>query len=138
MSLYDIAYDGDLKRVEEMLNKGGDPDLSVMGASARQDELRIEHGEEKLEIEYGDDAKGLKKAMGAALRSNPEHFDLYKRLQSIVNLSLERGACFLFSFQQKGPSREASTKKNSFFSRVKMTKGPGDIAKGSFKNMGNK
>ncbi len=53
--------------------------------------------------------------------------------KEIANLAIEYGACMLFGFTQPKSNTHTSDKVNSFFTRVSMLKGPGDVVKGSFK-----
>lgn len=53
--------------------------------------------------------------------------------REILNWAFDNGACLLFSFYQPKNNVEYERTHNHFFSRVSMLKGPGDVAKGSFK-----
>jgi len=131
-SVYDLAYAGDEMAVIKRLARGDDPNMVAMGSSTRQDELRAQCGEAKLQDEHAGDPKAFKLALRAELQRDPEMFVLYKRLQRIVDCSLNAGASFLWTIQQSQVSRDSHEKPDSFFTRVSMRKGPGDVKKGSF------
>ena len=70
--------------------------------------------------------------INCAIMGPPEanRTDGHKR---VLGYAFDHGACLLFSFTQ--PERGYTLEKsgNSFFSRVSMLRGPGDVSKGSFK-----
>lgn len=57
-----------------------------------------------------------------------------KECVEIMSWALDNKACYLFGFTQPEKTYTLDKSNNSFFSRVSMLKGPGDVAKGSFKS----
>lgn len=53
--------------------------------------------------------------------------------KKILAYAFDNKACILFSFKQPESNIQYDRSSNSFFSRVSMLRGPGDVAKGSFK-----
>lgn len=128
---FQAGYDGNLDLVKSAVKGGADVNLGSMAASKRQDEIREKHGESKLENEHPNDPKLIKKLLGESIKSDPTDFAVYKDVTQVVEWSLQNGACLLFTFVQKA-TNQASGQSNSFFSRVSMLRGPGDVPKGSF------
>lgn len=133
---FQAGYEGKLDMVKAFVKDGADINLGSMGASKRQDEIREKHGESKLEMEHLNDPKLIKKLLAESIKSDPTDFAVYKDATQVVEWSLQNGACLLFTFVQK-ESKQTSAQTNSFFSRVSMLRGPGDVPKGSFGQRAN-
>ena len=56
--------------------------------------------------------------------------------KEIYQYSLENGACILFGCRDPVDQqhKDTQTKPNSFFTRISMLKGPGEVAKGTFRS----
>lgn len=135
MDIFALAYQGKFDELKQMTSY--DPNLVAMGASKRQDEIKEKHGESKWKEEFGDDRKQVDKALKDSIMRDPEDLSLYKKLDGLIQWSLQQGACLLFTFVQPDPSSTPYGKGSSFFTRVKMLSGPGDVKKGSFAGLNN-
>ena len=119
-TVYNTAYDEKFVEMKEAVQNGSDPDLAIMGICSKQTEL-LKGAVEPVEI----------KAVYATLTDKEKA--RVKALEKNLWWSVGEGACLLWGIQQKDGTRRDDTKGNSFFSRVSMRKGPGDVARGTFK-----
>lgn len=117
--VWDMAYQGDLEGLKSLSLTQDDADMAIMGASSASFELL-------KGAQFPEEIKTILPTLDEKTRKQA------KVLSDIVWYGVSQGGCLLWSIQQT-EAKGGETKQNSFFSRVSMRKGPGDIQKGSFK-----
>lgn len=118
-AIWDMAYCGDFTNLKSVCKSVNDFNMAIMGSSSASFDI----------LKGCQTYEEIKKIV-------PTLDDISKKrakiLDQIVRYYVSEGGSLLWSIQAKR-TNEYDTKLNSFFIRVSMRKGPGDISKGSFK-----
>lgn len=119
-TVYNTAYEEKFVEMKQAVENGASADMAIMGICSKQTEL----------LKGAADPDEIKAAFATL---TDEEKARVKELEKNLWWCVSEGACLLWGIQQKGGPRRDDTKTNSFFSRVSMRKGPGDVARGVFK-----
>lgn len=117
VNIYTVARSGDISATKALVESGQDPTLALVGISDYQTELL--NG-----AIHPEDIRKVYKTLSSEQRQQ------VKDLEAMTWWCNANGSCIVFGMPHTHKSVEKGA---SFFSRVSMRKGPGDIAKGSFK-----
>ena len=125
-TIYDAAFSEQYDVLKNICKTDGDFTMAIMGICSRQEEL----------LQNARTPKEMKKVYKTLSQEEKKRV---KALEKMWQWCADNGACMLFGIQQDPKPYQQNTrnKGDSFFNRVSMRRGPGDIAKGSFAK-GNK